>query len=102
MHVDLYLLRADGVKLRRAQLQEPLRGHLRISTWVLADGQTRRRVRQAELQTANSPSAPVLASLYDFELNRLDANGLVLAGWSDIEHVQHQGWWCLPVARAMP
>jgi hypothetical protein len=97
MLIDLYLLRHGGQPLRRTSLSLCARGHLRVVTWRLADATDNRLVRQADLRSMDSPSAPVVISLYDVTINRFDAQGLVLAGWVDLLHVERQAWWCKPL-----
>lgn len=102
MLVDLYLLRHRGAALKRSELGTPLRGHLVVGTWTLATSEGRRLVRQAELRGGSAPGAAQLVSLFGVEINRLDHEGLVLAGWADIEETERQAWWCRPVPAGAP
>jgi len=105
MLCEVVALRRSGIRLRRAEWPEPVRGNLEISDWDGGSNSFKRHVRQAELWEIHPTVRRLLrVPIFDPVILRTVDDGFLLAGIelnaSDAgrtvaEHVQV--WLCRPL-----
>lgn len=102
MHVDVIQLRNRGVKLPKADLEGPTRGHLRMNRWQLHNSQEHRMVTTATLTAFGEISnPPIIPPLSDATVTRLDARGMVIVGEQSVGgQTYRQAWFVMLAGQA--